>query len=195
MNRPLGHHPLPRAVRWKLFSCALAVLVFVLGLLFAPVSRADEAAEQKVKAAFVPHLIGFVTFPADSFTSAAAPIRVGVLGNFPLGDEAKKNLVAQGIQGRSVVIQHCTNAADTAGCHVLLVGKSEAAQFKTILAATAGKPVLTIGDAEGFAAAGGVINFILADGKVRFEINPAVASEARLKISSRLLQAAHVIQP
>jgi hypothetical protein len=195
MNRLPGQPPLPRAARWKLFSRALAGLGFALALMFAPVSRADEAAEQKVKAAFVPHLIGFVTFPADAFAAATDPIRVAVLGNFPLGNEMEKTLAAQAIQGRAVFIQHYTNAADTAGCHVLLVGKSEAAQFKRILAATAGKPVLTIGDAEGFAAAGGVINFLREDGKVRFEINPTVASAAHLKISSRLLQAAHVIQP
>ena len=57
-----------------------------------------------------------------------------------------------------------------------------------------GVPVLTIGETPGFARNGGIINLILEDNKVRFEVNVAAAKEADLNISSRLLALARIVQ-
>jgi hypothetical protein len=53
-------------------------------------------------------------------------------------------------------------------------------------------PILTIGDAPGFARRGGIINFMLEDNKVRFEVNVEAAKHAVLNISSRLLALAKI---
>jgi len=58
-----------------------------------------------------------------------------------------------------------------------------------------GVPVLTIGETPGFARNGGIINLILEDNKVRFEVNVQAAKDAELNISSRLLALARIIQP
>jgi hypothetical protein len=44
-----------------------------------------------------------------------------------------------------------------------------------------------------FARRGGIINFILEDDKVRFEINVEAAKQADINISSRLLTLAKII--
>ena len=184
MNRRLVHL-LPK----------LLALICGVWLAFGLSARADEAAEQKVKAAFIPHLVSFVTWPDNAFTNAAEPIRLGILGDFPLGEDFEAALLKKSVQGRQFVVAHYRKLEDSLGSHVLLVGVDDKAKLRAILAATANRPILTIGDEQGFAAQGGVINFIREDGKVRFEINPAVASAAHLKISSRLLQVARVVQP
>ena len=56
-----------------------------------------------------------------------------------------------------------------------------------------GAPVLTIGETPGFARNGGIINLILEDNKVRFEVNVQAAKDADLNISSRLLALARII--
>jgi len=50
--------------------------------------------------------------------------------------------------------------------------------------------VLTIGESPEFIGLGGIINFVLEDEKVRFEINVAAADKAQLKIRSQLLRLA-----
>jgi hypothetical protein len=50
--------------------------------------------------------------------------------------------------------------------------------------------VLTVSDASGFADRGGMIQFVLQSGKVRFEVNLAPASQAGLAFSSELLKVA-----
>jgi hypothetical protein len=58
-----------------------------------------------------------------------------------------------------------------------------------------GAPVLTIGETAGFAKNGGIINLVLEDNKVRFEVNVRAAKDADLNISSRLLALARIVQP
>ncbi len=50
-----------------------------------------------------------------------------------------------------------------------------------------------MGDAAGFARMGGIINFVLDDSRVRFEINLQAADRAHLKLSARLLTVAKLI--
>jgi hypothetical protein len=54
--------------------------------------------------------------------------------------------------------------------------------------------VLTVSEVPGFADAGGMIEFVIEDDKVRFHINPAAARAAGLTVSSRLLSVASSIR-
>jgi len=54
---------------------------------------------------------------------------------------------------------------------------------------------LTVGETGGFLKAGGMINFVTENGKVRFEVAPATAQKAGLKMSSQLLTMATRLVP
>ena len=56
-----------------------------------------------------------------------------------------------------------------------------------------GLPILTIGETPTFARRGGIINFIVVDDKVRFEVNVEAAKQADINISSRLLALAKIV--
>jgi len=81
-----------------------------------------------------------------------------------------------------------------AGCDVLFVPRRFAAAHE-YLHAVDGKPVLTVGESPEFVQEGGIVNFFLDGKRVRFEINPAAATRANLRISSRLLQLARLVNP
>jgi hypothetical protein len=65
--------------------------------------------------------------------------------------------------------------------------------MRQILQSLNGASVLTVADTEGFANMGGIINFVLDDGRVRFEINLKAAEAAHLKLSARLLTVAKAV--
>ena len=79
-------------------------------------------------------------------------------------------------------------------CNMLLIGASEAGRVEVIVATMAHQPVLVFADFEGFARAGGVGNFVMVENRVRFEINNVAAREAGLKVSSRLLRVALLVE-
>ena len=73
------------------------------------------------------------------------------------------------------------------------VSSSEADHIADVLRRVADKPVLTVSDIDGFAARGGILNFVLRDKKIRFVINVQAADRAGLKLSSRLLKLAEIV--
>jgi hypothetical protein len=50
-----------------------------------------------------------------------------------------------------------------------------------------------VGDTKGFAKLGGMINFVLEDNRVRFEVNKTAAEQTGMKISSKLLSLAVLV--
>jgi hypothetical protein len=62
-----------------------------------------------------------------------------------------------------------------------------------VLHSLKGMPILTIGETPGFAKRGCIINLIVEDNKVRFEVNLDAAKQADLTVSSRLLALAKII--
>ena len=73
-----------------------------------------------------------------------------------------------------------------------MVFAPKTSKYGAYVRAAAGTPTLTVGESDDFIATGGMIKFILDQGKVRFEINRLAAERVKLRISSRLLQLARL---
>jgi hypothetical protein len=75
-------------------------------------------------------------------------------------------------------------------CHLLFICPSEKKYTKEIFDLIKSNGVLTVADTQGFLEAGGVVNFVIEDNKVRFDINLTASEKAGLKIRSQLLRLA-----
>jgi hypothetical protein len=81
------------------------------------------------------------------------------------------------------------------GLHVLMVGPSPATdEADRYLRVARERPILTVGDATDFTQAGGIIQFVIVEDTVRFEINLEAAERVGLKLSSRLLALARNVR-
>jgi hypothetical protein len=178
------------------------ILLVFLGVLFAAGLSAGDAPpdsppasrEYDVKAVFLFNFAQFVEWPDAAFADDSAPVCIGVLGSDPFGDALARTVRGETVRGRGIIIKSAKDAADLKSCHVVFVSKSEKAQVRTILEALKDSHVLTVGETGGFAEAGGVINFFLQGGKVKFEINTEAAHTKGLKISAQLLGVARLVE-
>ncbi len=149
--------------------------------------------EFQVKAAFVYNFVKFVQWPRDSFlTTGDAPISICVLGQDPLGD-ALESLKGLADYGKNISVRRIAGQGEIDRCQVLYLCKSEKEAMGNILKGMKAG-VLTIGDMKSFASAGGIINFVIVDNRVSFEINVDAAERARLKISSQILKLAKIVK-
>ena len=73
------------------------------------------------------------------------------------------------------------------------IGSSQERQIRHIIEALRETNVLTVGETRGFVEAGGIINFVLQDDRVQFEVNRKAAKQAGLSVSSRLLAVAKAV--
>jgi hypothetical protein len=149
--------------------------------------------EYQLKAAFLYKFIKFVEWPRDVLSEGDRSITVGVLGGGAMGD-AVARFEGKEIVGRRLDVRKFDKVEDLEFCHVLFVPRDEEKQVEAILEASAGMPTLVVGEVEGFAESGGMVNFIIVDNKVGFEINPNAALGENLKISSKLLRLARIVK-
>lgn len=183
---------LPRSIS----RCCLFLALF--GLL-APAGRTAFAAdhtiskEYQLKAAFLYNFSKFVQWPSECFSNETSPIVIAVLGESPFGDELENAVHGRMVSGRPIVIKiidSLESLEESGSAQVLFVGAKEERRLGDSLDPLHRANILTVGETPRFSAMGGIITFILAEDKVRFEINQGAGEQADLKINAQLLKLA-----
>jgi hypothetical protein len=176
---------------------AAAVAVLVTGAPSLNVPRPAYAQstqrEYQIKAAFVYNFVKFVDWPAAVLPVTSDTISVCVLGDeaFVEGFDTLKDKT---VKGKKLAVRHLEQVKGADGCHVLFIGSSEEKRAPQVLQTLQSASVLTVGEMDRFPQLGGIINFVVEQNKLRFEINVNSAERARLKLSSQLLSLAKVVR-
>jgi YfiR/HmsC-like len=172
-------------------------LLMILMLISAAVLPAEDKqpSEYMVKAAFVYNFAKFVEWPETAFSDTNAPVIIGVVG-----DESKDSFQAnlQQTVGNRMINGRRTKAVlisspedpELKSCHIVFISKYRRGNQKEFLRALKDQSTLTIGESEKFLQDGGIINFFIEEGKVRFDIDKQRAQQRQLTISSKLLNLA-----
>jgi hypothetical protein len=167
------------------------LLRLILAALLASGSASVPAAtpEAEVKAAYLYKLASFVRWPDGS---DGGSFRLCVAGRSDVAGVLGQLVRGQQVAGRPITVEQLTTAqADRAkGCQMLFLGRGSA---QALFSATHGLPVLTVGDRNN-GTRGGVVDFLLRDGRVRLAIDRGAASAQHLELSSKLLDVAAVVQ-
>lgn len=170
-----------------------ATVVFFFALAATAAAQSERAPEYEVKAAFLYNFAKFVAWPSQAFPGPSAPLRICVFGEDPLDDALSRIVQGKTISGRAILNRSVESPAQAHTCHILFISRSERARVQQTLACVRDLPVLTVGDSADFLPRGGIINFVLEQDRVRFEINLAAAERQHLKISSKLLAVARIV--
>jgi hypothetical protein len=180
---------------------AIAILPMLLAAMALNAQNTSGSAEYLIKAGFIYNFANLVQWPSSSFAQPDSPIVIVILGEDHFGTTLDRALEGKKVNARPFVIKRAKSISElqrTLGpqkdCQILYVSSSEMPHLSDAIQMLKGIPVLTIGETPGFARNGGIINLILEDNKVRFEVNVAAAKEADLNISSRLLALARIVQ-
>jgi hypothetical protein len=170
---------------------AVAILLTASTLAWAFASPDEEGEGQRgieyqTKAAFLFNFAKFVNWPPRKFTQPDSPLIIGVVGLDPFDGLLEEQVQDQRINDRTVIVCHLQSVQEMRKCHIVFVCRSEAERLAPILTQARGNNVLTVGETDQFISRGGIINFVMVDGAVRFQINDSAARHAGLKISSKL---------
>jgi hypothetical protein len=169
------------------------VTALLLAMLLTPRARGQAIEEYQVKAAFLYNFAKFVEWPSQAVQKPQDTIVVCVLGHNPFGNALEDVIRGKSIEGRALAFRLVTDAEEAGACQILFIGSAEGKHFRSIWGNI--KPgILTVGESQGFAAGGGMINFKLDGGRVRFEINVGAAEQAQIRISSKLLSLAEIVK-
>lgn len=185
MAAPVAPVDLTRRAAWALIAC-LAIAI--------PVS-APMALEYSVKATFLYKFVPFIEWPAHAFASPESPVVLCVVGDSPFDDRLHRAVANEQVGGRRFRVLLLATAGRGSGCHVMYLAGSDRQSVDQALHSLRGEPVLTVTDANLDPDAKGIVHFVIADNRVRFEIDDAAAAQNGLRISSKLLNLALSVRP
>lgn len=173
-------HPLLR-------GAMVVLMVLAIALFINKPAVADESLEYGVKAAFLSKFGSYVEWPATAFSSPTSPLNLCLAGNVDqFGPTLEKVIGGENINGRGVVVRRIKTVERNAGCHILYIGTSESQRSAQIVETVRGNNVLTVSDG----GSNGIIDFVITNNRVRFNIDDEAAAQNGLVISSRLLSLA-----
>lgn len=150
----------------------------------------DRSLEYRVKAAFLLNFTKFVEWPASELPESRT-FGICIVGNDPFGPVLDQIVAGETVNGRKLAVWRMRPNSAKA-CQMMFVSKSERDQAQ--LLASAGPGVLTLGEGDDFLREGGMIAFVIADRRVRFDVDLTPATRAGLKISSKLLNVARSVE-
>ena len=171
---------------------ALALLCLLSGLSLR--GQSAKPTEYQLKAADLVAFGRYVEWNARAKPSPEENFDICVLGQDPFGAMLDTQVKGENIGGAPVVAKRITRPQDAVACRVLYIGASEAGQLDSIFAALGNSSVLTVADIPDFIKRGGMIQFVLDESRIRFEINLAVSRRSGMNLSSEMLKVARVVR-
>jgi len=182
-----GNQPVPRALS-SVLLIALASSAIAAG------GMVEKPSEYEVKAVYLYNFAKFVQWPAGEPSGETDAFTICVLGEDPFGRILDFTLAGETLHGKKTATKRIDSARDARGCRIVFVGGSEARRLPGILEALKGMSILTVSDMEDFAERGGMIQLVMDDDRVRFEVNLTAATSAGLEMSSELLKVARGVR-
>ncbi len=179
----------------------IVAVIVTVAMLGAGQTRADAPTRldagskvYEIKAAFIYNFAQFTQWPDSAFASGDSPFILAFIGDSELGPALGHVLEGKSIAGHPIVLKHLDSTSQINGCHLLFIPDSEESHLDDIFNAIGNQPILTVGETTKFMQAGGIIRFFIADGRIRFEIDPDAADKAALRLSSRLMSLATIFK-
>jgi YfiR/HmsC-like len=173
--------------------CILFAGLLSLGAMAPP--QGEISKEYQVKAVFLYNFTQFIEWPPETFSEPDAPLVIGILGPDPFGKYLDETVQGEKINGHPLVVQRFRTLAEIAHCQILFINVDEKSQWKPILEYAKTQHVLTVGDVTNFSKEGGMIRFFPEQNKIRIRINLTSVKNADLKVSSKLLRLADIVEP
>jgi len=161
------------------FLFMLTFSITTAGLL-SPVAGNGQS-QEKIYAALLLNFARSIQWPS---ASQQGNFIIGVFEYPPLLAELKQTTLNMKAGTRKIEIRDLTHEDEASGCHVLFIPAYKAKVLPQIVAKNPADPTLIISNKLNMARQGSGINFVLVEGKLRYEINTKSIEARGLKIPS-----------
>jgi len=177
-------------MRRSWFGLAAAAALVVC----APAS-AQPLEEYDVKAAFLYRFTHFVEWPDEAFASADSPLSLCIVGHDPFEGTLAQIVAGESVGGHPLEVRQVADPSRAEGCHLVFLSRWEDPAWVARLPDGGAARRLTVGETGEFLAEGGLMRFDVRGGRVRLEVSRSALERTELRISSKLLNLADLVDP
>jgi hypothetical protein len=175
--------------RFLTIGLTFLILVHTAASSVAGQAKASTPTESQVKVAMIYNLAKFIEWPESILPNTAGTLQICYLGDSSLAGNIKQ-LQNKTVKNRTLVVKQVNRIEDVGSCQILIVGEEFRDRLSLITGSKRFQGVFTISDIEDFAVIGGMVQFYLKNGKIRFKINHAAFKKADLVVSAQVLKLA-----
>lgn len=150
-----------------------------------------ELTTPQVKARYIHNFVKYVTWPETA--SAAETFQIGLIEEGAVKNALQEVVHGKRWQGKPFGNRSLQREGPFENLHVLYINEPNRDRMSEILQ-NVPKGTLTIGEGPSFLSKGGMIEFKMSEGKVRFSVNLKALHEAGFAVDSKLLAIAEEVQ-
>jgi hypothetical protein len=144
------------------------------------------------KKSFIWAFTKYIEWPASY---GSGDFTIGVLGDSPIMSHLEQLKSSYGkVDGQSISIVKYSSVSKIGKCHILYIPENKSSSLSSVINKLKGTSTLIITEGEGLARQGAIINFVVRQSKIKFEINKKTAESYSLQVSSVLSDLGILIQ-
>jgi len=165
-------------------------ILFLLGILMLPLAATSQV--EKFKSVFTLNFIRYIGWPEET---KQGDFVIGVVRDREMASWLEKQSEGKKFGFQNVVIKEFKSPEEVTNCQVIYVSSNVnfSKSAATLVNKVGGKNTLIISESEGATDSGSMINFVIREDKLKFEIHKANAAKFGLQISSKLESMASAI--
>jgi len=177
-----------KRINKKLFALLLGTI-----LTFPVIADENDAMDRQGQfmAVYLFHFANFIEWPDSAFNSIDS-FNICINGKTEV-NKYISDIEGEPVKGRKIKILTNISSDGIKNCHILFVSRNDYKRNK-IEKHLFEKNILLVSDQESFISDGGVIQYYIENNKLRLKINNDLAKRLGLKISSKLLRIAKIIE-
>jgi hypothetical protein len=171
-------------------SLSLLTVLLTSGFTVPALAYADASPlEYRVKSAFLYNFTKFIEWPESQLTTKGN-LSICVAGEPKMHEVMRETIGRKLVNNHELQFKMIHHPGEANTCQVLFLGFTDQSRLQDWVGAVSTAAVLTVSDSPDFIQGGGMIQFVIVDGKIRFDINQSAASRLKIQLSSKLLSLA-----
>lgn len=149
-----------------------------------------QGQEYNLKAAFLYRFLDYVQWNNNNTQT----LNIAILGESGMYAPLLEISKAKNTGNRSIRVRQIKSVTEIGTSEVVFVSRNYKFGMEAVQPRMNEKPALIVSEQKGDMEKGSHINFLIAENKLKFEVNLKTASQSGIKIGSKLLQHASVIK-
>ena len=175
--------------RRRLVAWTLALVAVVGDGVGVAWSEVAPELERSVKAAFLYKFLSFIEWP-DGAASAERVLTIGVVEADDIAAELEQIVPGRNVEGKPVTVRRVQAGKLPSDIDLVFVSRAAERDLWRLLPSARQQSTLVVCESVRTLPPGCAINFVVTDGRVRFEVSQQAAEDSGLRLSSRLLSVA-----
>ncbi|MEQ1559570.1 MAG: YfiR family protein [Methyloglobulus sp.] len=179
----------------------LRCLTFLILIAINPLpafTQENVISEDTLKALYSYKFTLFTDWPSEKLNNDIIALEFCIIGRNPFGQSALETIQGQPAKDKNIHVEVYNSGVVSEEslhhCHVAFVSDSETHRMPALLNSLRPFPILTISDIPGFSNRGGMITLIKSGDHIKFEINLGAIKQAKLAVSSKIIELATVVK-